>query len=285
MYYFTGPIRPTINSIMATFFLLVSLTLGAQESDHNRLAVRADYPWQSNLGAEASILPIVYGDSNTIFYLRPQADILIKSEWYAALSMPVYFQLPLTIQNPVPCAIAQGDINLNGAWISQTNRGQHRFGVSWTIPTGLSKALAEARDSIQTGGTLHRFDLSWQYTRYTDPVSLTVGANLGSTIPGTLDNKPYWEPASIGLSLGTTLLLNRWVAFQFNLSQSLSLPPWSENQWLSDYVQYGALLSCSLWYTEQDNTFSIELSKNMAFPMDGLGISVQYHYSFKPKRK
>jgi len=121
----------------------------------------------------------------------------------------------LTIQNPVPCAIAQGDSNLNGAWLSQTNRGQHRFGVSWIIPTG---------------GTLHRFDLFWHYNRYTNPVSLTVGANLGSTIPGTLDDKPYWKPASVGLFLGTTLFMNHCVAFQFNLSKSLSLPPWSEKK-------------------------------------------------------
>ncbi|AEJ18430.1 hypothetical protein Spica_0263 [Gracilinema caldarium DSM 7334] len=285
MYYFTHPRLLALSSTIATILLLVSLTLGAQESDHNRLAVRADYPWQSNLGVEASILPIVYGDNQTIFYLQPQADILLNNRWYTAFSLPVYVQLPLTIQDTVPCAIAQGDINLNGAWISQTNQGQHRVSLNWTIPTGLSKALAEAHDSIPTGGTLHRFDLSWHYTRYTDPVSLTVGVNLGSTIPGTLDDKPYWEPASAGLSLGATLLMNRWVALQCNLSQSLSLPPRSENQWRSDYIQYDARLSCSLWYTEQNNTFSIELSKNMANPLEGLGIAMQYLYSFKPKKR
>jgi hypothetical protein len=77
---------------------------------------------------------------------------------------------------------------------------------------------------------LHRFDLFWHYTRYTDPVSLTVGINLGSTIPGTLNDKPYWEPASAGLALGTTLFMNHCVAFQFNLSKSISLPPWSEKK-------------------------------------------------------
>jgi hypothetical protein len=78
--------------------------------------------------------------------------------------------------------------------------------------------------------------------------------------------------------------MNRWVALQCNLSQSLSLPPRSENQWLSDYIQYDARLSCSLWYTEQNNTIAFDLSRDMANPLEGLGISVQYHYLFKPKK-
>jgi len=79
--------------------------------------------------------------------------------------------------------------------------------------------------------------------------------------------------------------MNRWVTFQCNLIQSLSLPPRSEGKWLSDYLQYEAALSCGLWYTEQNSTFSIALSQNMANPLDGLSISVQYLYSFKIKKK
>jgi len=279
-----GSCQKRTNSIVI-FLLLLSMSLSAEDSAHSRLAVRADYPWQSNLGTEVSILPIVYGDSQVILSLRPQADILLNNQWYMALSVPVYVRLPLTISDMVSCAIAQGDINLSGAWISHTNRGQHRFGMSWTFPTGLSKAVAEAHNSIQTGGALHRFSLSWQYARYTDPVSLSLGISLGSSIPANVDGKSYWEPVSTRLSLGTTILMNRWVAFQCNLTQSLSLPPQSEGTWLSEYLQYEAALSCGLWYTEQNSTFSIALSQNMANPLEGLSISVQYLYSFKPKKK
>jgi len=208
----------------------------------------------------------------------------VNNQWYAALSFPVYGRLPLTIQERVPFAFAQGDLSVSSAWIHHTNRGQHRLGIDWTFPTGLSNEAAEASSSIPTGGTLHRFNLSWQYTRYTDPVSLSFGTSLGSSFPGTFAGSSYWEPASFSVSLGSTLLVNRWVAFAVNLAPSLSLPPRSGDQWISEYILYQNNLAWSFWYTDQDHTFCIEIKQNMASPQEGLGVSVRYFYSVKPKQ-
>lgn len=263
--------------------ILLSLPLVAQESEHNRLAVQVERPWQSNLGAEFAILPIVYGDTQTMLSASPSVDLLVHNRWYISLSIPVYFRLPLTTTEMVPCTLAQGDLNLEGAWISHSNRGQHHIGISWTVPTGISETEAEQHNSIQTGGLLHRLSLSWQYTRYTDPVSLNLGFSLGTTIPGTLEEKFYWEPVSGVCTTGTTILINRWVALQLNLSQTLSLPPRPETQWLSESIQYNARLRGSLWYTEHNHTLAFELSRDMSNPLGGLGISVWYFYLFKPK--
>lgn len=258
--------------------------LSAQESDHNRLAVQEQLPWQISGGTELSLLPVLQGDRETILLLQPSVEMLVQNRYYASLSFPIYLRLPLSVSDLVPFTIAPGDLNLTASWIGHTNRGQHRIGISWTIPIGISSLEAAENDTIQTGGLLHQLDLSWQYTRYTDPVSLDLGIRLGTSIPGTLHETFYWEPLSVGLTTGATILMNRWIALVGSLSQSLSLPPRLGNQWGTDTLLYQARLGSGLWYTDRRHSFGMELSRDMANPLERLGISVRYFYIIKPKQ-
>ncbi|MCA1951053.1 MAG: hypothetical protein LDL24_10810 [Treponema sp.] len=263
--------------------LSINNILIAQESVHNRLAVQDEKPWQTTLGAECSLLPLLQGDRAALLSLQSSADILINNKWYVSLSFPIYLRLPLTVSDSVAIILAQGDLNFTASWIGHSNRGQHRFGMSWTAPTGISATESIQHSIIQTGGTLHHLDLFWQYTRYTDPVSLDLGIRLGTGIPGTLYEAFYWEPLAAGITSGATMLMNRWLAFQVSLLQSIMLPPRSGDHWTSDTLLYQARLTGGLWYTEGSHSFGIELGHDMANPWEGLAISVRYSYTIKPK--
>jgi hypothetical protein len=190
----------------------------------------------------------------------------------------------MTVVDMGPFAANQGDLTIDGAWLASTNRGQHQIGIEWTIPTGVREETADAENSIPTGGRLHRFDLSWNYTRCTDPMSLDIGIRLGTTIPGTYHSKPYWEPFSASITSGGTLLLNRWVYVNLHLSQSIALPPRDGTDWLSEYNEYQAVLSGGIWYTTTNHTIALELNRNMANPLEGLGVSLRYWYCIKPNK-
>lgn len=263
--------------------LLINNVLFAQESEHNRLAVQDEKPWQTSLGTEFSLLPMLQGGREALLSLQASADILIHNRWYAALSFPIYLRLPLTVADSTPVILAQGDFNFAASWISHSNRGQQRIGINWTAPSGISATEASQHDTIQTGGILHQLDLAWQYTRYTDPVSLNLSIRLGTSIPGSLHDDFYWEPLTVAITSGTTMLMNRWLALQISLSQSITLPSRSGNQWASDTLLYRALLNGELWYTEGSHSFGIELNHDMANPLEGLGISVRYFYTIKPR--
>jgi hypothetical protein len=273
-----------IEYVICLMALWIQIPIQAQESEHNRIAVQESRLWQSNIGVTASLVPLTTGAQYAVLSLTPQADILYKNRWYASLSLPIYGRVPMTVVDMVPFAVNQGDLTFDGAWLTATNRGQHRIGIEWTIPTGVTEEVAEAENSLATGGRLHRFDLSWNYTRYADPVSLDGGIHLGTTIPGTYHSKPYWEPLTASITSGGTLLLNRWVAVHFNLSQNIALPPRDETDWLSEYLEYQAILSGGIWYTTTRHTFALELNRNMANPLEGLGVSLRYWYSILPKK-
>lgn len=268
-------------------FLVLLFSLGAlltaQESLHNRMAVQEQHPWQTNLGLDLSILPIINGAPQAFLSTNPSVDVFFQNRWALGLSLPVYYRLPLTTADMLPFRCAQGDLSFDAAWIFHTNRSQHRLTVSWTLPTGLTEDKATELGTIATGGLLNHLSIAWQYTRYTDPVSLNIGMSLASTIPGARAGEPYWESLAIECTTGATLLMNRWVALDLSLAQRLALPPRSGNDWLSTFISYSAILQGSLWYTTQNHSFALELSHNMAEPLDGLGISFRYVYSIKPK--
>ncbi len=257
--------------------------LTAQESPHNRMAVQEQHPWQTNLGLDLSILPITNGDTQAFLSTSPSVNVFFQNRWALGLSLPVYYRLPLTTADILPFRCAPGDLSLDAAWISHTNRGQYRFNISWTLPTGIPEDKANELGTIITGGLHHRFSLAWQYTRYTDPVSLNLGVSLASSIPGRCSGEPYWESLAIGCTTGATILINRWVALDFSLVQRLALPPRGEQAWLSTNIPYSAILQGSLWYTTQNHSFALSLSHDMAEPAEGLGISLRYVYSIKPK--
>jgi hypothetical protein len=223
------------------------------------------------------------GDTQAILCLESSADLLLNQRWYLSLGFPLYLRLPLTTTDMVSPVIVQGDANIEATWIGHTNRGEHRLGTSWTFPTGVNEGVAAQDDTIQTGGLLHYVDIFWQYTRYTDPISLTLGLRLGTSLPGSREGTPYWEPFSVGLTTGLMMLINRSVALQTRLIQGLALPPRSGDQWLSTTMNYDARLSGGLWYTDQEHTLSLDLSHNMAQPLEGLTISFRYSYTVKPK--
>ncbi|MCA1950975.1 MAG: hypothetical protein LDL24_10405 [Treponema sp.] len=154
--------------------LLINNVLFAQESEHNRLAVQDEKPWQTSLGTEFSMLPLLQGDREALLSLQASADILIHNRWYAALSFPIYLRLPFTVTDSTPVILTQGDFNFAASWISHSNRGQQRIGINWTAPSGISATEASQHNTIQTDGTLHKLDLAWQYTCYTDPRYIAV---------------------------------------------------------------------------------------------------------------
>lgn len=274
--------RITHISLLVLFFPLGAL-LTAQESPHNRMAVQDQHLWQTNLGLDFSILPIINGAPQAFLSTSPSVDVIFQNRWALGLSLPVYYRLPLTTADMLPFRCAPGDLSLNGAWIFHSNRSQHRLTIAWTLPTGIPEDKANELGAITTGGLLQHLSLAWQYTRYTDPVSINIGMSLASTIPTVRAGGPYWESLTIGCTTGTTILMNRWVALDFSLAQRLALPPRSGNDWLSTFISYSAILQGSLWYTTQNHSFALELSHDMAKPAEGLGISFRYVYSIKPK--
>ncbi|HOJ98808.1 MAG TPA: hypothetical protein PLW34_04550 [Termitinemataceae bacterium] len=267
------------------WMLSAVLSLESQETSHNRMAVQGKWPWQSTLGGGLTVLPIVQGDTQAILCVEASADVLLNQRWYFSFGFPLYLRLPLATIDMVSPVVAQGDATVEAAWIGHTNRGEHRLGASWTFPTGINEGVATQDNTIQTGGLLHYLDLFWQYTRYTDPISLTLGLRLGTSLPGSREETPYWEPFSVGLTTSAMMLVNRSVALQTRLIQGLALPPRSGDQWLSTTVSYDARLSGGLWYTDQEHTLAMEVSHNMAQPLEGLAVSFRYFYTVKPKER
>ncbi len=286
----TGISNPGQQLYWFWFILIITgcftiVPVNAQEAAHNRVAVQDKTNWKSQPGIEVTLLPLQPDANQGIVALAPYADILLENTWRFSCSLPLYLSVPLSISGYPSSTFAPGDGKIEAAWLIHRNIADHTLSLSWTVPSGFDAEQALEHNSLMTSRGYHAFDLSWQYTRYTDPISLDSTLTVSSTLPKKYQEGTCWEPLAVQIESGTTILMNRFVAFRLGLYQTIELPPLQNYHWLYEQLYYTVSGSFSLIYTQGNQSVAFRLLRGLNSTEPGITLSLVYSYTIKPHQK
>ncbi|HPC70763.1 MAG TPA: hypothetical protein PLB48_03065 [Treponema sp.] len=268
-------------SILSIFFICSTSILFSEEASHNRIAVIDKNIWQSQIGFEYNMHPYIVGLKNSFFSFTPQGNILYKNRWYIGFSFPLFILIPLNINENMHLKYAPGNLQFAAAWINQTNQGRFQINLSTIFPTGYTNEYAFIHDTIQTTDGLNYISITGLYTYFSDPVSVDLALTTTTSLPLTTNNKIIWEPLNLLTNIGINTVVNREIAFRFDIKEGIKLPAQLDYEWAEENIQLSTICSFCVLYNKTAYSISIRLSKNFTDPLSGLNMSINYLYNFK----